>query len=126
MRFLNQFAGGGLFLEGKIKKDNKREKLMAVAIFLGSIFCVYVLFGDFLSIPLIDKQICEQGQNICNSNEVCKAIWVPCVGQTQPYKYDPITTIFFGGKTCETPNIFRSVCIPEDQDFDINVQIQNN
>ena len=111
MQFLNQFAGGGIFLEGKSKKDTKKEKVMALVVFLGSILCVYILFGDYLSVSLIDERICEQNQNNCNSNEFCKAIWVPCVGQTQPYKYDPITTILFGEKTCETPNLFRSVCI---------------
>ncbi|NOR85846.1 hypothetical protein GQ473_07060 [archaeon] len=113
MQFSNQFAGGGIFLEGKSKKNNKNEKIMALTVFLGSILCVYVLFGDFLSVSLIDKQTCTIDQNICNSNETCKFLWVPCVGQTQPYKYDPITTILFGEKTCDAPNLFRSVCVYE-------------
>ena len=126
MQVLNQFAGGGLFLEGNSKKDTRKEKVMALAVFLGSILAVYFLFGDFLSVPIIDNQPCTQEKNSCNSNELCKYIWVPCVGQTKPYKYDPITTIFFGKKTCDTTNLFRSVCVNKDTYSTMGLQTQNN
>ncbi|MCK4967623.1 MAG: hypothetical protein KAS12_01095 [Candidatus Aenigmarchaeota archaeon] len=60
---------------------------------------------------MFEETPCVRGNNTCASGDVCASLWVTCTGQTQPYKYGPITKLFFGEKTCETPKLFRSICI---------------
>ena len=112
MDFLQLYfgGGGGLFLEERKKRDTKKEKLLAIIVFFSSILSVYLIYGDFLSAPVFEETPCRIDLNNCPKDMVCINTWVECT-DSRPYKYDPLTTIFFGKKHCNSPNIYRSVCV---------------
>ncbi|MCK5473792.1 MAG: hypothetical protein KAI53_00155 [Candidatus Aenigmarchaeota archaeon] len=107
---LRYFGGGGFFLEKHKKRNTKKEKLFALVVFFSSILSVYLIYGDFLSTPVFEETPCRMDLNNCPKDMFCIDMWVECTA-SQTYKYDPITTIFFGKNQCGSPNIYRSVCV---------------
>lgn len=100
------------YLERPDKAKTKREKIMAVSVFLTVVVVIYLAVTDYTSMPDPNASTCKMGfeKTGCAEGYDCKGAIIPCIETNASFKYS-FTDWMFDKPACRAEKVYRETCV---------------